>query len=59
MYGVLFRSVADIDGIDLWDNIRTGSPSARTEFVYNIDNHTDARMPEDIQAAIRYGMALV
>jgi hypothetical protein len=50
--------VHDIDGIDLWNDIRTVSPSARTEFVYNIDNHTDARMPGDIQAAIRYELTL-
>ncbi|XP_067659223.1 arylsulfatase J-like [Haliotis asinina] len=29
---------ADIDGINLWENIRTGSPSPRTEFVYNLDD---------------------
>ncbi|XP_046571440.1 arylsulfatase B-like [Haliotis rubra] len=33
---------ADIDGINLWENIRTGSPSLRTEFVYNLDDvHAD------------------
>ncbi|XP_048250185.1 arylsulfatase J-like [Haliotis rufescens] len=32
---------ADIDGMNLWENIRTGSLSPRTEFVYNLDDVQD------------------
>ncbi|XP_035825596.1 arylsulfatase B [Aplysia californica] len=42
----------DSDGISQWESITTLSPSKRTEFVYNLDNHTD---PVQGHAAIRVG----
>ncbi|XP_033759785.1 arylsulfatase B-like isoform X1 [Pecten maximus] len=42
----------NIDGINQWDNIRTGGQSGRTEFVYNLD---DLAPYETGHAAIRVG----
>ncbi|OWF47903.1 arylsulfatase B-like [Mizuhopecten yessoensis] len=42
----------DIDGIDQWDSLRTGAPSKRTEFIYNLD---DMNPPFEGHAAIRVG----
>ena len=37
-----------IDGINQWESIADGSPSPRTEFVYNMDDVAE------FNAAIRY-----
>ncbi|XP_069103676.1 arylsulfatase B-like [Argopecten irradians] len=42
----------DLDGIDQWDSLRTGAPSKRTEFIYNLD---DKNPPICGHAAIRVG----
>ncbi|XP_069103673.1 arylsulfatase B-like isoform X1 [Argopecten irradians] len=41
-----------IDGINQWDSLRTGAPSKRTEFIYNLD---DKFPPLNGHAAIRVG----
>lgn len=41
-----------IDGINQWDNIRTGESSSRTEFIYNLD---DLAPYQTGHAAIRMG----
>lgn len=43
-------SVTGIDGLSHWNSILTNGPSIRTEFVYNIDSHSD---PFEGHAAIR------
>ena len=40
----------ELDGVDQWPTLSTGAPSARDEFVYNIDKHT-----VKLNAAIRQG----
>ena len=40
----------DIDGVDQWDTLSNGSPSARDEFVYNID-----KFPVGLSSALRQG----
>ncbi|XP_069103674.1 arylsulfatase B-like isoform X2 [Argopecten irradians] len=42
----------DLDGIDQWESLRTGAPSKRTEFIYNLD---DENPPACGHAAIRVG----
>ncbi|XP_033759905.1 arylsulfatase B-like [Pecten maximus] len=42
----------EIDGIDQWESLRTGEPSKRTEFIYNLD---DINPPTQGHAAIRVG----
>ncbi|XP_060083290.1 arylsulfatase B-like isoform X1 [Ylistrum balloti] len=42
----------NIDGINQWDNIRTGGQSSRTEFIYNLD---DLPPYQTGHAAIRMG----
>ncbi|OWF52332.1 arylsulfatase B-like [Mizuhopecten yessoensis] len=42
----------DIDGLDQWESLRTGAPSKRTEFIYNLD---DMNPPLQGHAAIRVG----
>lgn len=42
----------NIDGVSQWENIRTGSPSKRNEFIYNLD---DLAPYENGHAAIRMG----
>ncbi|XP_067658427.1 arylsulfatase B-like [Haliotis asinina] len=44
--------VNDRDGIDQWDSIRSGLPSKRTEFIYNLDYLV---IPLEGQAGIRMG----
>ncbi|XP_046547542.1 LOW QUALITY PROTEIN: arylsulfatase B-like [Haliotis rubra] len=43
---------SDIDGMSHWDSIRSGLPSSRTEFIYNID---DFEIPVEGHAGIRVG----
>ncbi|XP_067685529.1 arylsulfatase B-like [Haliotis asinina] len=43
---------SDRDGFNLWPSLSTGSPSPRTEVVYNYDSHT---LPTEGHAAIRVG----
>ncbi|XP_025088112.1 arylsulfatase B-like isoform X1 [Pomacea canaliculata] len=42
------RPDSNIDGVNQWEMLRTGAPSSRTEFVYNIDTIMNS-------SAIRYG----
>ncbi|XP_076451993.1 arylsulfatase B-like isoform X2 [Babylonia areolata] len=42
----------DIDGMSMWDAIRTGSASPRSEFIYNLD---DKFFPAEGHAGIRQG----
>ncbi|KAK7093873.1 arylsulfatase B-like [Littorina saxatilis] len=42
----------DIDGINMWDAISTGSASPRSEFIYNLD---DMFLPGEGHAGIRQG----
>jgi hypothetical protein len=34
----VLNSDPNLDGIDQWESLKTGGPSKRTEFVYNIDD---------------------
>ena len=43
----LFSVAKPIDGVDQWNTVSRGWPSARSEFVYNINEVTGS-------AAIRY-----
>ena len=45
----------DIDGVDQWEMLSTGAPSARDEFVYNMDRFTLHDQTISYGAAIRQG----
>ncbi|KAK6176801.1 hypothetical protein SNE40_015033 [Patella caerulea] len=44
--------ITDRDGMDQWDSLQSGSPSKRSEFVYNLDDFPE---PLEGHAAIRMG----
>lgn len=47
----VFVIAADvIDGVNQWPSLSMGSASARSEFIYNLD---DSLLPEEGHAAIR------